>query len=139
VKVRARSRLASVILAGAVLVMLFGYALAVAPGVTTRLHVSTFTSWTAGDSHTVVIKAVDAGGHVAKGYTGTIHFSSSDPQALLPRDYQFRASDAGVHSFVLGVILLTPGTQSITVVDTSRASIQDTQAGIEVLPRAAAQ
>lgn len=49
-------------------------------------------------------------------YTGTVHFSSTDPKAVLPPDYTFSFADAGSHNFV--VSLDTPGTQSITAVDT---------------------
>src|SRR5579864_800260 len=33
------------------------------------------------------------------GYTGTVHFTSSDAQAVLPADYTFVPSDAGSHQF----------------------------------------
>src|SRR5262249_13306713 len=37
----------------------------------------------------VVVSALDQFGNVATGYTGTVHFASSDPQAVLPADYTF--------------------------------------------------
>ncbi|HEY6348284.1 MAG TPA: Ig-like domain-containing protein [Candidatus Angelobacter sp.] len=52
-------------------------------------------------------------------YTGTVHFSSTDPAASLPADYTFTAADAGFHTFV--VSLSTPnapgGFQTITATD----------------------
>lgn len=50
------------------------------------------------------------------GYTGTVHFTSSDTQAILPADYTFLPTDAGTHVF--SFTLKTLGDQTITVVDT---------------------
>ena len=41
----------------------------------------------------------DAFGNTATGYTGTVHFTSTDGQAVLPADYTFTAGDAGIHTF----------------------------------------
>lgn len=43
-----------------------------------------------------------------------IHFTSSDPGAVLPADYYFTRSDAGSHTWPNGVTLMTPGKQTIT-------------------------
>jgi len=45
---------------------------------------------------------------------GVIHFTSSDPAAILPVDYQFTHADAGSHTWTNGFILRTPGNQTIT-------------------------
>src|SRR5262249_43431953 len=45
----------------------------------------------------------------------TVHFSSSDPHAILPQSYTFTASDAGSHTFTAA--LHTVGPQTITVTD----------------------
>ena len=45
------------------------------------------------------VTAQDAYGNRATGYTGTVHFTSSDAQASLPVDYTFTAADAGMHTF----------------------------------------
>ena len=37
----------------------------------------------------MTVTAVDAYGNVATGYTGTVHFTSSDGQAVLPANYTF--------------------------------------------------
>src|SRR5262249_35737459 len=54
---------------------------------------------TAGAAGTVTLTAKDSFGNVATGYRGTVHFSSSDPRAILPADYTFTAADAGLHTF----------------------------------------
>jgi streptogramin lyase len=63
----------------------------------------------------VQVEALDAYGNAATGYTGTVHFTSSDPLAQLPADYTFTASDQGVHSF--NVSFGTIGSEQLTVSD----------------------
>jgi hypothetical protein len=69
----------------------------------------------------VTVMAVDPFGQVAVGYLGTITFSSSDPDAgvVLPADYAFQLSDAGQVTFPGGVTLISPGDQTLTVIDTA--------------------
>lgn len=43
-----------------------------------------------------------------------IHFTSSDTAAVLPTDYGFTPNDAGSHTFVSGITLMTAGRQSLT-------------------------
>jgi hypothetical protein len=45
---------------------------------------------------------------------GVIHFTSSDPGAVLPLDYKFTAADAGSHTWTNGFILSAPGNQTIS-------------------------
>src|SRR5262245_25448907 len=86
------------------------------------LIVSGFPSpTTAGASGTFTVTATDGNGNTLTGYTGTIHFTSSDPQASLPADYAFTAADAGVHTF--SATLKTAGTQWIMVSDTANAAL----------------
>jgi len=47
-----------------------------------------------GGSPAGVLAALDAYRNVATGYTGTVHFSSSDSQANLPGNYTFTAGDS---------------------------------------------
>jgi hypothetical protein len=96
-------------------------------------------SVTAGTPGSVTVTALDASGHTATGYTGTIHFSSTDGQAVLPNNYTFIAADMGVHTFSNGVTLKTAATQSITATDTVTASVTGSQAGIVVNPAATAR
>jgi hypothetical protein len=57
-------------------------------------------------------------------YRGTVHFTSSDPQAFLPRDYTFTSADNGMHTF--SALLLTVGPQTITVTDNTPFGLTDT-------------
>jgi hypothetical protein len=70
---------------------------------------------TAGTPFSFTISALDSSGHVATGYVGTIHFISSDPQAVLPPDYTFLSSDLGTHTFT--VTLKTAGQQTVNAYD----------------------
>src|SRR5207237_5231817 len=87
---------------------------------------------TQGTAGTITVTANDRFGNTATGYTGTVHFSSSDPHAVLPADYTFVSSDQGSHAF--SVTLKTAGTQSLTATDTAVASLSGTQTGILVNP-----
>ncbi len=86
---------------------------------------------TAGGSMSIIVAAVDVYGNVAAGYTGTVHFSSSDAQAVLPADYTFTTADHGAHSFF--VTLKTAGTQSLAVTDTVNPAFAS-QSNIFVFP-----
>jgi hypothetical protein len=92
-------------------------------------------SSTAGAAQTFTLTAEDAFGNVATNYFGRVHFSSGDPQAVLPFDYTFTAADAGSHTFT--VVLKTAGAQSLTVTDTVNTSFTVTQS-VTVTPAAAA-
>ncbi|MHB8717845.1 MAG: beta strand repeat-containing protein [Candidatus Dormibacteria bacterium] len=73
----------------------------------------------------LTVTALDANNNVDGGYSGTVHFTSTDSAATLPADYTFTSggsgSDDGVHTF--SVILRTAGTQSVSAADTGNASI----------------
>jgi hypothetical protein len=64
-------------------------------------------------------------GRVDTAINGPIHFTSSDPAAVLPTLYVFTAADAGVHTFT-GLLLNTPGNQSMTVSDYDATPIAGT-------------
>ncbi|MGB3242473.1 MAG: hypothetical protein WBB66_06440, partial [Candidatus Omnitrophota bacterium] len=74
--------------------------------------------------------------NVKTDYTGTVEFSSSDLQAILPSDYDFVSGDSGQHTFTDGVQLKTAGQQSVTVVE---GAISATQGSITVNPGAASE
>ncbi len=76
---------------------------------------------TAGTAFNITVTAYDPYGNVATGYTGTVSFSSTDAKAVLPANYPFGTSNVGTQNF--SVTFETSGTQSITVTDTSTASI----------------
>jgi streptogramin lyase len=99
----------------------------------TMLSVAGFpSSVTAGTAGQVVVTAEDSFGQAALGYTGAVHSTSSDAQAVLPANYTYTASDSGVHTF--SAILKTAGTQALTATDTANSSITGTQGGIVVNP-----
>jgi Tol biopolymer transport system component len=111
-------------------------AISVNPATASTLTVTGYPSpTTAGASGSFTITALDAFGNVATGYTGTVHFSSSDEQADLPADYTFTADDAGVHTF--SATLKTAGPQSLTATDTTTASIAGSETAISVNPATA--
>ena len=80
---------------------------------------------------------MDENNQTAVGYTGTVHFTSSDMGAgvYLPADYKFTVGDAGVHTFSNGVTLVTAGNQSVTATDTANNSNTGT-AGVTISPAA---
>ena len=73
---------------------------------------------TVGVAQTVTVTAEDPYGNVATGYTGTVHFTSSDPQASLPANYHLHSGDDGTYT-PSRVTFRTAGTQSVTVTDTT--------------------
>ena len=77
----------------------------------------------AGTPETITVTATDSSNNTASGYTGTVHFSSTDPSllAVLPPNYTFTSTDQGTHVFT-GVELVTAGPQTITATDTSAST-----------------
>lgn len=57
-------------------------------------------------------------------YLGTVHITSSDTLAVLPADYTFTATDAGVHSFPITFNSL--GSQTVTFTDTHSSGFNGT-------------
>ncbi|MDD5643966.1 MAG: Ig-like domain-containing protein [bacterium] len=90
----------------------------------------------AGEETDAIVEIKDYLGNLVSEYVGVIRFTSSDPQAVLPSNYQFEPADAGDHTFS-GLILKTAGEQSVTVADTVEAVLTSTQSGITVLHAAA--
>ena len=93
----------------------------VAPAAASYFVIAAPPSVNAGGPFSVTVSAKDPYKNVATGYTGTVHFTSSDAQAGLPADYTFSAADAGVHVF--SVTLESNGSQSIAATDTGNTSI----------------
>jgi hypothetical protein len=94
---------------------------------------------TAGAAFNFTVTAYASTGSVNTGYTGTIHFTSSDPSAVLPANYTFTigaGGDNGSHNF--GATLKTAGQQSIVAADTVTSSITGTLV-VTVTPGAATQ
>jgi hypothetical protein len=73
------------------------------------------SSITAGTSLPVTVSARDAFNNTIPTFGGTVDFSSSDAQAILPARYTFTAGDQGTHVFI--IIFTTGGGQSLTILD----------------------
>ena len=94
--------------------------------------VTTSTAATsAGAGFDVTVTAQDQYFNTATTYSGTVQFTSTDGQAVLPADYTFVPADKGVHTFS-GVILGTVGVQSITATDADDAGIVGTTPDVTV-------
>ena len=78
------------------------------------------TSATSGMAFDVTLVAVDPYGNVDTNYQGTVTWTTTDtdPGVMLPVDYTFQPTDAGVVTFPGGVTLVTPGDQTLTATDT---------------------
>ena len=85
----------------------------------------------AGTVSSVTVEVKTSQGARATGYTGTIHFTSTDAQAVLPANYTFTSStagtpncttgcDQGIHTFTNAVVLKTAATHSVTATDVSK-------------------
>lgn len=82
----------------------------------TRLSVSGPATGGAGIAFTFSVTALDAANGVAANYSGTVHFTSSDPAAVLPPNSTLMN---GTGSF--SATLTTAGFQTITATDTASA------------------
>ncbi len=109
----------------------------VSPAAAATLQVASGSSQTAGTAFSTTVTAKDAFGNTASGYLGTVHFTSSDPQALLPSNYSFLAADNGTHTFTNAVTLKTAGAENLIATDTITTTITGTQNAISVTPAAA--
>ena len=94
------------------------------------------TSVTAGNSFSPTITVKDAYGNVATNYTGTVHFTTTDSQAVLPGNYTFTSGDNGVHAFTNGVTFKTRRGQTFTATDTGNSSVTVTSNSVTVNPAA---
>ncbi|KFE70328.1 beta strand repeat-containing protein [Hyalangium minutum] len=108
----------------------------VTPAAAATLSLSVPASATAGSPFNVTVTLRDSFGNVATGYTGTVHFTSTDGASVLPADSTFTAADAGQKTFST-VELRTAGSQSLTATDTVTATMTDTRS-TTVSPGAAA-
>lgn len=88
-------------------------------------------SISAGTAFNITVSGADAFNNVVASYAGTVHFTSSDSQAVLPSDTKLQN---GTASF--SVTLKTAGVQTIMATDTANASLGGTSAGINVNPGA---
>jgi hypothetical protein len=95
----------------------------------TAFHVSAPDTVQSAVPFDVTVTAVDPFNQVSVGYTGTVTFNTNDPDpgVVLPADYTFTLDDGGTHLFTdtgLGeTTLITPGPQTLTVLDTADSTI----------------
>jgi hypothetical protein len=90
----------------------------------------------AGSAQTFTVTVKDRFGNIVPTYSGTVTFSSSDSQAVLPAaQYTFIASDNGSHTFTATLATVKKTGQTITVTDTN--GIHGKETGIQVTPGAA--
>ncbi len=102
-------------------------AIAVSPSTATKFAVGTPPAATAGTAFNFTVTAQDQFNNTAIAYAGTVHFTSSDGQAVLPADATLTN---GTGSF--SATLRTAGSQTITATDTTTSSITGTSNGIAV-------
>ena len=93
----------------------------------THLSVAAPAIATAGIAFQVNVTALDAANHAVTGYSGVVHFSSSDDRAVLPADSTLR-NGTGIFS----TTLRTTGPQTIKVADSVTTSITGVSSAIAV-------
>src|SRR5215471_7088728 len=85
-------------------------------------------SATAGVAFNISVNALDASGAAFPAYSGTLHFTSTDGQAVLPKDSML-TNGTGTFS----VILETAGSQGVTATDMAKSSITGSANSIVVI------
>jgi len=99
----------------------------VSAGAATSLSVSAPAAAAAGTSFNFTVTALDAWSNLATGYSGTVHFTSTDGQAVLPANSTLPSGTA-----TFSATLKTAGPQTITATDTVNASISGVSSSIIV-------
>ncbi len=102
--------------------------------VATHFDITAVPFATAGNRFRITVTALDEFNNQFANYTGTVHFTSSDPAAFLPSDYTFTLGDGGKHIFT--VKLYTAGNEIISATDTLVSTITGS-ASVNVKPGAA--
>jgi hypothetical protein len=99
----------------------------VSAGAASQFSVAAPASATAGMALNFRVNALDAWNNVATDYSGTVHFTSTDGQAVLPANSTL-TNGTGTFS----VTLMTAGSQTITATDSVTATITGTSNSIQV-------
>jgi hypothetical protein len=94
---------------------------------TTHFSVTALATATAGSALNFTVTALDATNNAVASYSGTVHFSSTDSQAVLPANATL-TNGTGTFS----ATLKTAGSQTIAATDTVAASIIGTSNSINV-------
>ena len=100
------------------------FGITVSPAAAAKMELSGPVGKAPGLPFSLAVMAQDAFGNTQPGYTGTVHFTSSDSLAALPADYTFVAGDFGAHTFS-NVMLNTPGgpNQTVSATDTLNGTL----------------
>jgi hypothetical protein len=96
-------------------------------GGATHFAVTTPGAATAGTSFTIAVVALNNLNKTATGYSGTVHFTSSDAQAVLPPDSNLANGMGNV-----SVTLQSAGSSTIVATDVAKPAITGTSAAIQV-------
>jgi hypothetical protein len=77
-----------------------------------------------GDTFSITVTALDQFDNVSPSYTGTVHFTCTDPDPLvvMPPDYTFLATDFGSRTWNVPR-LISPGPVTLSVTDTAVATM----------------
>ena len=97
-----------------------------------RLTISVPPNVSIGTPVPVTVTALDQFGNIDTGYNGLLHFSSSDPTAVLPPDSDLVPAESGTHTFMFTFKLL--GLQSLSVRDLVSFTIPTTVTKTTVNP-----
>jgi hypothetical protein len=91
----------------------------ITPAAAAQIAFSLPSTITAGVPFSITVTVQDAYGNTVTGYTGTVHFTTTDTATgvVLPPDYTFTAADGGTHTFTGGFTLVSPGDQTLTAAD----------------------
>ena len=95
----------------------------------THFSVTAPATASGGSNFDITVTALDAANNLATGYSGTVYFSSSDAQALLPNSVSAKLVE-GTGTFT--VALESAGKQTITVTDQSNSTITGVTGSITV-------
>jgi len=101
-------------------------------GPATHLAVAAPATVSSGSAFDLMVNALDQFELVDNHYVGTVHFTSTDPRAVLPPDYTFVSNDKGAHTFASGGRLFTFGPQTVTATDVADPSISGVSGAIGV-------
>ena len=93
----------------------------------THFSVTGPTSSPSGTAFSFTVTALDASNNTVTGYSGTVHFTSSDPHAQLPPDSMLPSGTA-----VFQATLSAAGSQMLTASDTAMSSIKGSSSSINI-------
>jgi len=99
----------------------------VQPQPVSSLTITNPSTTAVGTAFYVVVIAKDPLGNTVSGYNKTIHFTSTDPLAVLPADLVLTGGAKQI-----SIKLRTPGSQKVTVTDTTNGSLTATTSNIAV-------